>query len=48
MHQKATGSIQSDSSLKTNQGHNTTVQKEIALKSIKNLVEQGRIKKRKI
>lgn len=44
-HQKATGSIESDSSLRTNQGRNTTMQEEIALESIKSLVEQGRIKK---
>lgn len=43
---KAIGSIKSDSSLKTNQGHDTTVQKEVAVKSIETLVEQGRVKKK--
>jgi len=43
---KALGSIKSDSSLKTNQGHDTAVQKETALKSTKTLVEHGRVKKK--
>lgn len=37
---KVTGSIKSDSFLKANQGHDTTVQEEIVLKSIETLVKK--------